>query len=158
MRAPAPKIFSAALDTKLLASTAEVEQAAQSGQATLIDARPAIYFAGKAKHDRALAYGHIPRARSVDSALLYDERTNRVKSKEELARVLAELPSGPITSYCNTGHWAATDWFVLSEVLGRKDVKLYPGSMVEWTADARRPVESRRTKWDDLKKTLGFGT
>ncbi len=57
-----------------------------------------------------------------------------------------------MTSYCNTGHWAATDWFVLSEVLGRKDVKLYPGSMVEWTADARRPVESQRTKWDDLKK------
>ena len=38
-------------------------------------------------------------------------------------------------SYCNTGHWAATNWFVLSELLGRPDVRLYDGSMVEWTAD-----------------------
>ena len=39
-------------------------------------------------------------------------------------------------SYCNTGHWAATDWFVLHELLGRKDVRLYAGSMVEWTSNA----------------------
>jgi thiosulfate/3-mercaptopyruvate sulfurtransferase len=30
--------------------------------------------------------------------------------------------------------------------------------MVEWTADARRPVDSQRTKWDDLKKALGLGS
>ncbi len=33
------------------------------------------------------------------------------------------VPAGPAVAYCNTGHWAATDWFVLSEVLGRKDVE-----------------------------------
>ena len=68
------------------------------------------------------------------------------------------MPAGPAVSYCNTGHWAATDWFVLSEILGRKDVRLYSGSMVEWTADPSRPLASARTKWDDLKKTLGFGS
>jgi thiosulfate/3-mercaptopyruvate sulfurtransferase len=158
VRPPSPKIFTATLDKSLLASSDEVEQASQSGRATLIDARSATFFSGKLKHDKALAYGHIPRARNVDSALLYDPQTNRLKPKDELARVFADVPAGPVTSYCNTGHWAATDWFVLSEVLGRKDVKLYPGSMVEWTADTRRPVESQRTKWDDLKKVLGFGT
>ena len=45
-------------------------------------------------------------------------------------------PIGPAVAYCNTGHWAATDWFVLSELLGRKDVQLYYGSMVDWTSDA----------------------
>jgi thiosulfate/3-mercaptopyruvate sulfurtransferase len=60
-------------------------------------------------------------------------------------------------SYCNTGHWASTNWFVLSEMLGRKDVRLYSGSMVEWTADAGRPVASPRTRWDDLKKMIGLG-
>ena len=40
-------------------------------------------------------------------------------------------------SYCNTGHWAATDWFVLHELLGRKDARLYAGSMVEWTSNAQ---------------------
>ncbi|MBV9955924.1 MAG: hypothetical protein JOZ70_11825, partial [Pseudolabrys sp.] len=64
---------------------------------------------------------------------------------------------GPGLAYCNTGHWAATDWFVLHEVLGR-DVKLYSGSMVDWTSDPKRAVASERTKWDDLKKTLGLGS
>jgi thiosulfate/3-mercaptopyruvate sulfurtransferase len=47
-----------------------------------------------------------------------------------------------VGSYCNGGHWSATDWFVLSELLDRKDVKLYYGSMIEWTADPHRPVET----------------
>jgi thiosulfate/3-mercaptopyruvate sulfurtransferase len=47
---------------------------------------------------------------------------------------------------------------VLHELLGRQDVRLYDGSMVEWTANASRPVESARTKWDDLKKALGLGS
>jgi thiosulfate/3-mercaptopyruvate sulfurtransferase len=158
VRPASPRIFTAALDKALLASVEEVEEAARSGRATMVDARPASFFFGKQKHPGAQAYGHIPGALSVDSAALYDAKANRLKSKDELAQALAAVPSGPVTSYCNTGHWAATDWFVLSEMLGRKDVKLFPGSMVEWTADARRPVESQRTKWDDLKKALGLGS
>jgi thiosulfate/3-mercaptopyruvate sulfurtransferase len=61
-------------------------------------------------------------------------------------------------TYCNTGHWAATDWFVLSAVLGRPDVRLYAGSMVEWSADPSRPIASSRTRLDDLKKALGLGS
>src|SRR5262245_39791653 len=156
--APSPRIFTATLDKSLLASIDDVEQASRSGNASLVDARPATFFTGKVKHDKALAYGHIPGARNVDSALLYDAKTNRLKSKDELATILATVPVGPVTSYCNTGHWAATDWFVLSEILGRRDVRLFPGSMVQWTADERRPVESQRTRWDDLKKVLGFGS
>jgi hypothetical protein len=30
--------------------------------------------------------------------------------------------------------------------------------MVEWSMDPQRPVVSDRTKWDDLKKKLGFGS
>jgi thiosulfate/3-mercaptopyruvate sulfurtransferase len=155
-RAPSPSIFTASIDKSVRATADEVEEGLREGGATLIDARPASFFTGKDKHDKALAYGHIPGAHNVDSALLYDPATNRLRSRDELARAFADVPSGPAVSYCNTGHWAATDWFVLSEILGRKDVKLYAGSMVEWTADARRPVESQRTKWDDLKKVLGF--
>jgi len=155
---PSPRIFTAALDKSLLASVEEVEETSRSGNASLVDARPATFFSGKIKHDKALAYGHIPGARNVDSALLYDAKTNRLKPKAELADIFATVPAGPVTSYCNTGHWAATDWFVLSEILGRRDVKLFPGSMVQWTADERRPVDSQRTKWDDLKKALGFGS
>ena len=94
---------------------------------------------GKEKAPAAKAYGHIPGAINIDSASFYDPVTNRLRPKDQLAAIAAMLPAGPVVTYCNTGHWAATDWFVLSEVLGRTDVRLYYGSMVEWTADAQPP-------------------
>jgi thiosulfate/3-mercaptopyruvate sulfurtransferase len=52
------------------------------------------------------------------------------------------VPEGAVVTYCNTGQLAATGWFVLSEVLGRKDVTMYDGSMSQWTQDETRPVEA----------------
>jgi thiosulfate/3-mercaptopyruvate sulfurtransferase len=153
-----PKIFTAELNRSLLIETADVAALERAGGATLIDARPASFFAGRQKAPAAQAYGHIPGARNLDSATFYDAGANRLKAKDKLAAIAAAVPAGPVVSYCNTGHWAATNWFVLSELLGRKDTRLYYGSMVAWTADASRPLASSRTKWDDLKKTLGFGS
>ncbi len=155
---PSPKIFTSSLDKNLLAEVADVESA-PAQNATLLDARPASYFLGKEKAPAAAAYGHIPGAINVDSASFYDASTNKLKAPSELAAAAAQIPADrPTVSYCNTGHWAATDWFVLHEVLGRQNVRLYDGSMVEWSADARRPIQSSRTKWDDLKKALGLGS
>jgi len=155
---PSPKIFTATLNKALLAEGADVQKIEQSGGATLIDSRPASFFVGKQKAPAAQGYGHIPGAVNVDSATFYDSKSNRLKPQAELVSIAAALPGGPAVTYCNTGHWAATDWFVLSEILGRSDVRLYYGSMAEWTSDASRPLASARTKWDDLKKTLGFGS
>lgn len=154
---PSPTIFTVAFNKSLLAELAEVERISKSGGATLVDARSASLFAGKEK-GQAGAYGHIPGAINVDSASFYDAARNRLKSQAELERIAQSIPSGAVVSYCNTGHWAATNWFVLHELLGRKNVSLYDGSMLEWAADASRPVESSRTKWDDLKKALGLGS
>jgi thiosulfate/3-mercaptopyruvate sulfurtransferase len=155
---PSATIFTANVDKSLLAQGSEVEAIESKGGATLIDARPASFFFGKEKAPNASAYGHIPGALNLDSASYYESASNRLKPKAELAALSAQVPAGPAVSYCNTGHWAATDWFVLHELLGRADVRLYDGSMVEWTADANRPVESARTKWDDLKKAIGLGS
>jgi thiosulfate/3-mercaptopyruvate sulfurtransferase len=154
-RTPSPRIFTVKFDQSLLA---EMQQVERNEHATLVDARPASFFEGKMKAPASKAYGHIPGALNVDSASFYDPATNRLRPREQLARVAAAIPSGPVVAYCNTGHWAATDWFVLSAVLGRPDVRLYDGSMVEWTADAHRAVASSRTRLDDLKKALGFGS
>jgi thiosulfate/3-mercaptopyruvate sulfurtransferase len=158
VKPPSPKIFTVTLNKGLLADAAAVETIAASGGAALLDARPASFFAGREKAPAAKAYGHIPGATNIDSAAFYDATANRLRPASELAAVAKSLPAGPVVSYCNTGHWAATNWFVLSELLGRKDTRLYYGSMVEWTADARRPVESARTRWDDLKRVLGMGS
>jgi thiosulfate/3-mercaptopyruvate sulfurtransferase len=152
---PSPKIFSSKIDESLLARVEAVEH---NEHATLIDARPASYFAGREKAPAAKAYGHIPGALNIDSASFYDPATNRLRPKEQLAAIASAIPSGPVVAYCNTGHWAATDWFVLSAVLGRPDVRLYDGSMVEWTANPNHPIASARTRYDDLKKALGLGS
>ena len=153
--APSPKIFTLKLDQRLLAQLEAVER---NEHATLVDARPASYFDGKEKAPAAKAYGHIPGAVNIDSASFYDPVTNRLRPMEQLASIAAALPSGPVIAYCNTGHWAATDWFVLSVVLGRPDVRLYDGSMVEWTSNPRHQITSTRTRFDDLKRALGLGS
>jgi thiosulfate/3-mercaptopyruvate sulfurtransferase len=157
-RSPSPKIFTATIDRTLIAATPEVEQAGHDGGAALVDARPAGFFLGHEKAPAVQAYGHIARAINLDHATFYDAAANRLRPTAELATIAARVPGGPTITYCNTGHWAATDWFVLSEILGRKDVRLYDGSMAAWTANASRPVTSSRTKWDDLKKAFGLGT
>jgi thiosulfate/3-mercaptopyruvate sulfurtransferase len=155
---PTPKTLDAEADKSSLAELADVARIEKSGGATLIDARPASFFKGKERAPKVQAYGHIPGAIDVDSDEFYDDKANRLKPLAELAKIASRIPAGPVVTYCNTGHWSATDWFVLHELLGRKDVKLYDGSMVEWTMDPHRPVVSDRTKWDDLKKKLGFGS
>jgi len=157
-KAPSPKIFTATVNKSILAEAADVESLAGNDRATLVDARPASFFLGREKAPASKAYGHIPGALNIDSAEFYDTQTNRLKSKADLAAIAIVAPAGPVVNYCNTGHWAATDWFVFHELLGRKDAKLYAGSMVEWTSNESRPIESSRTKWDDLKKALGLGS
>jgi thiosulfate/3-mercaptopyruvate sulfurtransferase len=158
VKAPSPKIFTATVDKRILADAGDVETIENEGGATLVDARPGSFFFGKEKAPASQAYGHIPSALNIDSAEFYDPKTNRLKPKAELARIANAVPAGPAVSYCNTGHWASTDWFVLHELLGRKETRLYAGSMVEWTSNSNRPIESSRTKWDDLKKALGLGS
>ncbi|HEX3858386.1 MAG TPA: sulfurtransferase [Pseudolabrys sp.] len=158
VQAPSPKIFTATLDKSLIAQAPDVEAIEKAGGATLVDARPATFFTGKEKAPAAQAYGHIPGALNVDSAEFYDPAANRLRSKAALAQLADVIPAGPTVAYCNTGHWAATDWFVLHEVLGRSEARLYAASMVDWTSDPHRPVASARTKWDDLKKSFGLGS
>ena len=154
--APSPVIFTATIENSIYATAPEVEAIQRNGGAKLIDARPATFFHGKEKAPGA-SYGHIPGAQNIDSEKFYDTLANRLKPKPELAAIVGEVPAGGAITYCNTGHWAATDWFVLHEMLGHGNARLYAGSMVDWSSNVARPIESARTKWDDLKKALGLG-
>jgi thiosulfate/3-mercaptopyruvate sulfurtransferase len=50
-----------------------------------------------------------------------------------------------VISFCNTGHWSATTWFVLSEVLGKKNVRMYPESAIGWSR-SRNPMANEPAK------------
>lgn len=125
---------------QIRAEIAQVEAALASG-ALIVDARSAAYFEGREKAGEARVAGRIPGAVNRDYAGLFDPARHGLKAPEALAAYFAELPPGEAIAYCNTGHTAALDWFVLSEILSRK-TRLYDGSMTEWTEDASRPVEN----------------
>ena len=96
----------------------------------------------------AAEMGRLIERRTLDIGL---RDFSRADLEATYGDINAELP---IVSYCNTGHWAATNWFVLSEVLGRDDVKLYDGSMVEWTADGSNPLAAGESNMDKVKNFL----
>ncbi len=105
------------------------------GPVTLLDARPATFFEGRKTHERAAAAGTLPGAKNLVHAVWFDGARLSVTPAgvmDELAKHQID-PSLPIVNFCNTGHWAATNWFVLSEIAGIATATLYPESWVGWT-------------------------
>jgi thiosulfate/3-mercaptopyruvate sulfurtransferase len=112
--------------------TAEVAALVESGDAILIDARPSGFFRGL---DWSIARpGTIRGASNVDFNAFFDG-TRMVDATR--ARALVEdkglADAGDVVSFCNTGHWAALNWFVLSELAGVENTRLYAASMAEFT-------------------------
>lgn len=140
--APYPVRWVAGLRSELPA----VEKAVAGHGAVLLDSRATPYFVGDAKSPQAMRGGRLPGAVQFDHVHAFDATAGRLKPKAELVRLLDGLPESPVINFCNTGQQAATNWFVLSEVLGKPDVTLYDGSMSEWTEDPARPVETGPSK------------
>jgi thiosulfate/3-mercaptopyruvate sulfurtransferase len=140
---PTPATFTARPDPTLRASTEEVAEAFETGSAVLVDARSPAQFRGEAKSSLVARAGHIPGAINLPNEQLYDTATHGLKPKDQLLALLPAAiadPETPIIVYCNTGHWSSIVWFVLHEVLGFTNVRLYDGSMQAWAADPQRPV------------------
>jgi len=135
-----PAVFTAHYNAALRAELPEVAAAVAGGGATLVDARPLSQWNGAVRSPVVRQGGHLPGAVSLDQAAALTA-DGRLRSPGELALLFAPAGGKPTIAYCNAGYLSATDWFVLSEVLHRPDVKLYDGSMSEWTADPSRPVE-----------------
>ncbi len=135
--------FTARFNLDFYIGTSDVAKfASNPGQALLIDGRTDEQFYAGGKHPEAAKAGRIPSAILMDQDNAYSGETNRLKSRDELAKTYQNLGDKTIVSYCNTGHWAATNWFLMSEILDQKNVKLYDGSMVEWTANTDLPLDA----------------
>lgn len=155
------ELFVAEIRPELLVGTDEVKGSLDQTGILRVDARPLDQFLGLAKHAAAKAFGRIPGAVQVDQSDFF-KANGRLKDVDAL-RVLFDGHIGAgergIFAYCNTGHWAATNWFVLSELLGVDNVRLYDHSMVGWTADPNLPVEreeATQSRHDQvLTKTAG---
>ncbi len=130
--------FAPQLDMSLVATKEEVVKRLNAGDSQLIDARPASFFNGDTRAPTAKVAGTLPSAVNVQHDKWFASGSSVFVSNDQAKQIAAKSPIDPAketVSFCNTGHWAATNWFAMSEVLGQKNVKLYAGSMTEWSQD-----------------------
>ena len=59
-------------------------------------------------------------------------------SNDDLRKLYGPNEDKIIVPFCRSGHRAAVTWFILM-TLGYKDVRLYDGSWLEWSADSVNP-------------------
>lgn len=114
------------------------------GKATIVDTRGPDFYGGKDKLGFVPKTGRIKGAVNLPVSLLYTKE-GLYKDKAELASLAAKAVGTDLNKelvlYCDTGK-TATSWaFVLTEMLGYKNVKVYDGSFMEWAADPNAPVE-----------------
>jgi thiosulfate/3-mercaptopyruvate sulfurtransferase len=93
--------------------------------------------------------GHIKGAVNLPTPWVF-AADGTFRNKEELrsmaAGVLGSDYSKQIVVYCEVGGYASTWWFLLTQVFGYKNVKLYDGSFEEWSKDPKAPVQ--RYRWN----------
>lgn len=134
--APVPSDIDITFSDQWLADTDEVASVVDGkGEAVLVDARPAEFYNGKKAHDAAARPGTLPGAVNLVHSSFFNGGTKVVDqaSAAEIAATLGLKEGEEVVPFCNTGHWAATDWFALSELAGIENVKLYPESMVGYS-------------------------
>jgi thiosulfate/3-mercaptopyruvate sulfurtransferase len=133
----AASTYAPQLDASLIASREQVAQKAANDSAVLVDARPADFFLGETRHQAAKLPGTLEGAVNVEHSRFFNGNS-AVFVPEKARQASSSIdPKKEAVAFCNTGHWAATGWFAMSEVAGHKNVSLYPGSMVDWTQDAK---------------------
>lgn len=124
--------------------TADVEQLVASGSARLIDGRPAAFFDGT--QTAAARAGTISGSENISFASFFDNNT--MKPANDLSAALnaasATDQDALTVTFCNTGHMGSINWFVMSEISGMENVKLYAESVTEWAQSPDRPMDNER--------------
>ncbi len=107
---------------------------------TLVDGRSKEQYTGEAhgtvfgtgiEHQKT---GHIYGAQNI----VWNDNFNpdgSFKSVDELRELYEShgvIPGKTVVTYCNVGIQSSAPWFVLKELLGYEDVRLYDSSMAEW--------------------------
>jgi thiosulfate/3-mercaptopyruvate sulfurtransferase len=113
------------------------------GKLILLDTREREFFTGEKKMDCVPKTGHIPGAFNMPTSCAFNE-DKTFRTKEELAAIVEAAAgkdrSAAIVTYCDIGQCCPTWSYLLTEVLGYTNVRLYEGAMQEWAQDADAPV------------------
>jgi thiosulfate/3-mercaptopyruvate sulfurtransferase len=123
-----------------VASLNDVVNAIYDENIQISDARVAKFFKGEDDRKDLLRHGHIPTAK-LTPMIRYLKKENSYYtfiSQNETKTTLNNSGYGieldkPLIVYCNTGQKAKGLWFIAKFMADMKDVKVYDGSMVEYS-------------------------
>ena len=137
-------------DRRIRAFRDEVMEHVQAAH-PLVDVRSREEYTGRRLHmedypnEGALRGGHIPGAINVPWGRAANPENGTFRAADQLRDVYVREqgldPDKPVISYCRIGERSSHTWFVLTYLLGFKDVKNYDGSWTEWGNLVGAPIE-----------------
>ncbi len=117
----------------------------------MVDVRSPQEYSGERLHmpeypnEGALRGGHIPGAANVPWAKAVNPEDGTFKTAAELRNLYENeakiKPDDDVVVYCRIGERSSHTWFVLTNLLGFKQVRNYDGSWTEWGNLVGVPIE-----------------
>lgn len=128
-----PVAYSGTTNPKLFVSREYVAHSID--RASIVDARDADVYFGVTTEPFADQAGHIKSASSLPAPWIW-RADGTYLDAGTLGRMAAGVIQRPkdqdVVVYCGVGGYASAWWFVLTQVLGYRNVKLYDGGAQEW--------------------------
>jgi len=143
--------FSGSLAKDKVADLADVKGMIASKSAVLVDTRDPLEHFGHEKKSNIKRFGHLPGSRLLPAVFMtnagVDMSPSLMKDVGELQQMAAgvgipENKDAAIVTYSNQGLQAAMGYFVLHELLGYRNVRVFDGSMLESAADKSFALET----------------
>jgi thiosulfate/3-mercaptopyruvate sulfurtransferase len=139
-----PTQFTGRPHPEWLATRADVESVVASDERAvcLVNSLTPPVFRGEGRSSYSRP-GRIPGSVNAPWPNLIDPDTNRFRPLPELKRTLrgaGVMGAEAVIVYCGGGISATVDFFALS-LVGRERVRLYDGSLTEWSRDPWLPLE-----------------
>jgi thiosulfate/3-mercaptopyruvate sulfurtransferase len=134
--------FTAKYNPNILVDLAYVRK--NIGKVPMIEARAIPYYTGEAKSNGVRRLGHIAKAQSSAWSDKFTPHKT-IKADKELEKIYLDTnhlnPNKEVIAYCTGGLEASMNWYILTQHLNFKDVKLYDASMREWGNRDDTPME-----------------
>jgi len=118
---------------------------AEKNSPVILDTRTEDEFSGKRQKKGAQAGGRIPKSIWIDWAECVDYgEAKKFKPYEALVEIYKDFEVNDeqgIIAYCHSGVRSAHTTFVLTQLLGYKNVRNYDGSWTEWSMLKGYPIQ-----------------